>query len=454
MVDGEKDFERIHQDHAMKANTPNSRFLSDSKAQGLQITNSVKLSGRHKYSFVCKSGHNFTADKVMISKRGYWCPDCANAVKRYTQESATELMMRVGLQPIEVYSGSRDPWKCKCINCGVIVKKRLRSVLQTGTLIGCQKCSQRAKSNAQKIDSEIAISMMLAREVKPLAPYVESGIPWKSECLRCHQVIYPRLRDLKRAKDPCINCSGRKVNPKKAVKLCQEFGLDPIGSYPGNTKKWKMKCMSCGKIVSSLYGNVTRKKRNGWQAFGCSECSFERMGRRYSINSDVAKQKFLNVNLEMLGEYVNARLPIKMRCLLCGELTKQTLNGVMNGKTCKYCKQTGIKYGAPSYLYLIYNDIYRSIKIGISNVEIKHNRLESHKKSGWQEYKTYFFDTGDQAAIYETELLRWVRLELKLPIHLTKEMMPQGGFTETIDAEEITFLEIEKKLITLVSSDS
>jgi hypothetical protein len=102
---------------------------------------------------------------------------------------------------------------------------------------------------------------------------------------------------------------------------------------------------------------------------------------------------------------------------------------------------------------LIYNDIFRSIKIGISNVDIKHNRLESHKKNGWQEYKTFFFDTGDQAAIYETELLRWVRLELNLPVHLTKEMMPQGGFTETIDAEEITFLEIEKRLISLVSSN-
>ncbi len=33
------------------------------------------------------------------------------------------------------------------------------------------------------------------------------------------------------------------------------------------------------------------------------------------------------------------------------------------------------------------------------------------------------------------------------------EMMAQGGFTETIDAEEITFLEIEKRLISLVSSN-
>jgi hypothetical protein len=174
------------------------------------------------------------------------------------------------------------------------------------------------------------------------------------------------------------------------------------------------------------------------------------MGRRYSENPDVARQKFLNADLEMLGEYKTARLPIEAKCLKCGAITKQTLNGVMNGKACKFCFHVGIKYGEPAYLYLIYHAEFHSIKFGISNVEANLNRLLSHKKNGWQEYKSFNFDTADEAEFYETLVLNWLRRERKLPPHLVRELMPQGGFTETVDADEITLAEIEIKLLSLL----
>ena len=47
-------------------------------------------------------------------------------------------------------------------------------------------------------------------------------------------------------------------------------------------------------------------------------------------------------------------------------------------------------------------------------------------------------------------LLKWLRKERGLPPHLVRELMPQGGFSETVDAEEISLPEIEVKLIALL----
>ena len=42
------------------------------------------------------------------------------------------------------------------------------------------------------------------------------------------------------------------------------------------------------------------------------------------------------------------------------------------------------------------------------------------------------------------EIIRWIRKDLKLPSHLTKELMKQGGWSETVDADSITLLQLEK----------
>jgi len=423
---------------------------AEALANDCTFVSKERVKGNSRFTFRCGSEHEFTATSSAIRRRGYWCPTCSQGIQRYTEETAREFMLSVGLEPTEPYVGSGDPWKCKCLKCGKETKKRLRSVKQTGTQIGCQSCSTQARAVLQRTDETIAAGIMLAAQAKPIEPYKGSGARWKCECMRCGNIIFPSLSSVKGGGDPCTFCSGHSVDEKQAIELCREFGLEPIGAYPGNSVKWNMKCLKCGAEVSSLYGNITRKKRSGWKSFGCPDCSFLQMGRRYSEDPEVARQKFLNADLEMIGEYITARLPIEAKCLKCGEITKQTLNGVMNGKACKFCFHVGIKYGEPAYLYLIFHKEFGSIKVGISNTDANLNRLDSHKKNGWTEYKSFNFDTADEAEYFETMLLKWLRKERGLQAHLVRELMPQGGFSETVDAEEVTLLEIEVKLKSLL----
>jgi hypothetical protein len=94
----------------------------------------------------------------------------------------------------------------------------------------------------------------------------------------------------------------------------------------------------------------------------------------------------------------------------------------------------------------VQHDEYSSIKIGISNNEATPNRVRSHEIKGWTHFKSFNFATGQIAEDIENLLLAWIRNDKKLGIHLSKDLMKQGGHTETIDAMEITVIEIEHKI--------
>jgi hypothetical protein len=56
------------------------------------------------------------------------------------------------------------------------------------------------------------------------------------------------------------------------------------------------------------------------------------------------------------------------------------------------------------------------------------------------------FSTGITAYEIEQDILSWLRVELSLDIYLSDEQMPQGGYTETVDASEIDLPTIWAKI--------
>ena len=77
-------------------------------------------------------------------------------------------------------------------------------------------------------------------------------------------------------------------------------------------------------------------------------------------------------------------------------------------------------------------------KIGIGNVvRQKGDRIKQHKKHGWNLVQQMNFSKTDDAFILEQNILTWWRNTLKLDVHLTEFDMPQGGYTETVDASAI-----------------
>ena len=289
--------------------------------------------------------------------------------KRISIEQLIEKFRSVQLEPIDasgVYKNTRTKIKAKCELCGIVVERSLSSILSTGTNIGCQVCSKRQKNEKSRLTDEQARELFIRLGLNPIGPYPGSQIKWVASCNFCGRKVsrtYSALQDAIKTwgiKIACQYCNGNKVIDSEVQSLVDQFGLIPLEAYSNNSSPRLFKCQKCGAETRQTFINIRRKIRSGALSFGCPQCSFNESGRRKAETEENAEARFLDVGLRLIGKYENARKAIECECLKCGSITKQTLNGVKNGKTCKFCAQRGIQHGEPAYLYLIENSLHNS----------------------------------------------------------------------------------------------
>ena len=100
--------------------------------------------------------------------------------------------------------------------------------------------------------------------------------------------------------------------------------------------------------------------------------------------------------------------------------------------------------------YFISNDSLRARKVGITNPERKTDRLASYGPD-WEVLGTWFSHDGGQIQGLETQMLRWIRKDLGLPIFLGKsEMGKNGGHSETFGLEGPSDGEVFDKVESIV----
>ena len=85
-------------------------------------------------------------------------------------------------------------------------------------------------------------------------------------------------------------------------------------------------------------------------------------------------------------------------------------------------------------------------KIGIGGYHSSTNRIDQHKKHGWELYSSMDLDTAELAYEIEQQVLDWMRIELGLGQYLLAEQMPQGGHTETFGLDGIELEEVWNKV--------
>jgi hypothetical protein len=85
-------------------------------------------------------------------------------------------------------------------------------------------------------------------------------------------------------------------------------------------------------------------------------------------------------------------------------------------------------------LYILYNPIHKAVKVGIS--DISGRRFASHRTKGWILIKYWHFFERDRARAVESLVLNTLRS--RYGHYLSKEDMPQSGYTETFDASKIS----------------
>ena len=209
-------------------------------------------------------------------------------------------------------------------------------------------------------------------------------------------------------------------------------GLEPLEQYQGRHTPWRCRCLKCKKEVTPTLSKI----QNGG---GCKYCAINA-----EVSSEEAVSFALKAKLEPLEPYPNkTTMPWRCRCLKCKKEVTPRLSGIRSGQGgCKYCATRGIDLNSPAFVYLIHHEKLGSHKVGITGVGSRTDRLKGFSALGWETYKTMEFSTGDDAYAVEQMVLDPYREQNFCP-YLTPDLMkPNGGHSETIDAEAVGLLEL------------
>jgi Zn finger protein HypA/HybF involved in hydrogenase expression len=310
---------------------------------------------------------------------------------KVNSEDAHTLMLAAGLEPLVPFVNTSTKWKCRCVTCG-------RENFPTFSKVksghkGCLYCS------GKKIDLEELDSILKERKLKPLEEYPGSSTKWAMQCLVCKEEIVTRYDYIRNGRG-CSFCSGKRINPKKAIQIMTEAGLDPqeafkssqarwkckcqtcekisfrtlhnvkvtgkgcphcsfkktrvpqeemvslarelgyepLEPYETQTKLWRLKCSKCGEETSRFPASLKFRKRSSKTGLaGCIGCSI-RQKVNESNQSEIATKIIEEAGFEILEPYVSAKHPWKVRCKKClMEMTKQYTHVKSENKGCKYC---------------------------------------------------------------------------------------------------------------------
>lgn len=347
------------------------------------------------------------------------CKNCAGLI--IDPVEAKRFYESFGLSTTKEYPGASQPWHGTCLNCSNEIAPRY-SDLKNGKSNGCQYCS------GSKVNPIEALNFMNAKGFRTSIEFPGGMIGWKGNCIKCENEIFPKYSAVKAGQGICKFCAGKALSKRDALNLLLNANLEPLEEYKNAGFKIRCKCLGCNRIVDArLYGIAQGEG-------GCAYCA----GRR--IDAEQAVLRMLECGFEVLVKYPGSKLPWKSKCIECGNISSPSYGNVnLLASGCIFCnRDNGAFDGNTSGLfYLITNTRLNSHKVGITSNERKSDRLKVHKGSGWETFKILEFKNGSEALRVEKEILDWLRLEMNLGPYLSKEEMPQGGHSETVDASEI-----------------
>jgi len=388
----------------------------------------VKFPGSDKpWLSICTKCKREVAPRYSSIKSGQggciWCVG-----KRVDPVFAIKTMKSKGLQPLEPFVSASARWNCRCLRCARSITTTYK--LASTSAGGCKFCAP------NYVNHEVILKTVEKAGYKPLEEYKNASAQWKVthiQCGRTFKITYDSVR----AGHNCKYCSGLFIDSDEAVQIMKQAGFQPLTKYPGAKKAWRCKCLTCNSKVSPQLSLVNNR------GAGCAYCS----GSKVDVKD--AKKLMIENGLIPLGPYPGAANKWKCRCQTCKRIVTPMYTSIQGGQGgCRYCADWGIDYGASGYLYLMTHQELSSHKIGIGNTERSRgrSRILQHQKEGWKLHKQMNFEVTNDAYLLEQEVLVWLRQVKKLNIHLSEFEMPQGGYTETVDAEEISLTAIWAKV--------
>jgi hypothetical protein len=202
--------------------------------------------------------------------------------RRIDPQVAEAMMISAGLQPLEPYKNAISDWKCKCLTCKKIVISRYNRIQQGS---GCPLCAYKAGGLKIRNTEAKALEKLKEYNLEAIDPYEKSDTKWKCRCLRCGEIVYPKLKNLQRGDGGCYKC-GMKIaglkntmSQEDAIQIITDAGFEPLEPYKNALAKWKMRHNICGAIVYPKLNSIANASGS---TSGCAVCTGHQVQRGFN----------------------------------------------------------------------------------------------------------------------------------------------------------------------------
>lgn len=110
--------------------------------------------------------------------------------------------------------------------------------------------------------------------------------------------------------------------------------IKALDHYVDSSAKMRFQCTVCGYEWETIPLVVLH-------GHGCPKCSKKRAARKRELSHErfIEKLKQINPNVEVTGTYVQSKVKIPCRCLVCGNEWEMSPNHLLHGQGCPKCSK-------------------------------------------------------------------------------------------------------------------
>ena len=275
---------------------------------------------------------------------GCGCPQChserlgENKKKTHEQYVKELYDINPNIQVLENYIDSKTSILHKCLIDNFEWKTSPASIINNKT--GCPKCAGNIKKNHEQYVYELSTANPY---VEPIEDYVGANFAIMHKC-KIHNVEWKIAPSSVLQGHGCPQCkierSGAGKNKKTNEQYVNELkkanpNIIALEEYIDSKTPILHKCLIDNFEWMALPSNTVRGSR-------CPECNRrERMETNRKTHDEYVKEvKIINPNIQVCGEYVNAKTPILHKCLIDDFEWSPVPSSILRGYGCPIC---GIK---------------------------------------------------------------------------------------------------------------
>ncbi len=277
--------------------------------------------------------------------KGSGCRKCGRKISGNKQRlSHEEYVSKLAIinDRIEVlgkYISSMDPIRVRCRECGHVWNPVAISL--TSGERGCPKCWEKRRGKTRIKPYEQFIQEFATKgdpNVQITGNYSKLSERIDVKCKTCGYEWAPRAGQLLKGHG-CPQCAGHlKMTHDQFIFKATEKNpdIEILSEYKNANSRVDVRCKKCGYFWSPRAITLTKSNPNG-----CPRCAQKEISakQRRTTAQFIEELSFLNPNIEVLEEYINANTKIRVRCKCCGHEWNPKPSYLLNmGRGCPICK--------------------------------------------------------------------------------------------------------------------